>query len=182
MSNVDKIVHAASKYLSGPALEFFACQLRCSGKKSHGRRWTAEDKMLALSIFHRSAAAYRFLCTCFALPSIRSLRRWLQGMRFEPGFCDRVFEILRLKTQHMSYSDKFCVLCVDEMAVKQVLEFDRKRDIVDGFQDDGITRDQKPANEALVFMVKGLFRKWKNRCVTFCLMPPWTVLNSVGCF
>ena len=133
MSNVDQIVQASSEYLSGPALEFFAGQLRCSGKRLRGRRWTAEDKMLALSIFHRSAAAYRFLCTYFSLPSVRSLRRWLQGMRFEPGFCDRVFEILRAKTLHMSYVDKLCVLCVDEMAVKRALEFDRKRDIVDGF-------------------------------------------------
>lgn len=52
LSTPDKIVEAASKYLKGTALDFFACQLKCAGRRSVGRRWTAEDKLLALSIFH----------------------------------------------------------------------------------------------------------------------------------
>ena len=159
---VDEIITAASKYLNGPVLEFFAFQLRCAGQMPRGRRFDANQKLLALSIFHRSPAAYRFMSSFLCLPSVRSLRRWLHGMQFEPGFCERVFCVLKQKVACMSSVDKMAVLVVDEMALKTALEFDSRRDIVDGFEDDGVVRVTKPASEALVFMVKGLVRKWKQ--------------------
>lgn len=48
------------------------------------------------------------------------------------------------------------------MAIKVSLDYDSKRDIVDGFHDTGSVRVQKPASEALVFMVRGLCGKWKQ--------------------
>jgi len=59
-------------------------------------------------------------------------------------------------------NDKLAVLCIDAMAIKTVLEYDRKRDIVDGFADDRNVRLSRIATETLVFMVKGLCRKWKQ--------------------
>ena len=57
------IVEAASKFLKGTALDLFACQLKCASRPSGGRRLTGEDKLMALSIYHQSPAAYRLLCT-----------------------------------------------------------------------------------------------------------------------
>jgi hypothetical protein len=118
--------------------------------------------LMALSLYQRSPAAYRLLCTIFLLPSVRSLRRWLQVMQFEPGFCSRVFQALETKTRYMSEIERMGVLCIDDMAVKMALEYDSRRDVVDGFQDDGVLRSGKPATEALVFTVKGLIKKWKQ--------------------
>lgn len=42
------------------------------------------------------------------------------------------------------------------MAIKLVLDYDRKRDMVDGFVDGGVERTGKPASEALLFMLKGV--------------------------
>ena len=58
--------------------------------------------------------------------------------------------------------DTLAVLCIDEMAIKASLHYDSGRDIVDGFEDFGDVRTSKVASEALVFMVKGLCRKWKQ--------------------
>jgi hypothetical protein len=151
LASKEEITEAASKFLKKHVLDFFACQLRSADQSPRRRRWLEEDKLLALSLFHRSPAAYRLMASYFTLPSVRSLRRWLEGMRFEPGFCDRVFETLKCKVDGMSDVDRMAVLCVDEVAIKLALDYDRKRDIVDGFVDDGVERIGKPASEALVF-------------------------------
>jgi len=160
--SADEVVTGASSYLQGPALSLLTCQLRQVGRKSRGRRWSADDKMLALSIYHRSPSAYRFLSSYLILPSVRSLRLYVQSLSFEPGFCSPVFSALGAKVAQMKENDKLAVLCVDEMAVKVSLDYDSKRDVVDGFSDDGWVRIQKPASEALVFMVRGLLANWKQ--------------------
>jgi hypothetical protein len=159
---VEEVIQGASQYLSGVPLAFVSSQLRAVGRKKNGRRWTNADKLLALSIYHRSPATYRFLAKHFTQPSQSSLRRWLQGMHFEPGFCESVFASLEAKVQMMSVNDRLSALCIDEMAIKTALEYDSRRDVVDGFEDFGETRTEKTASEALVFMVKGLCRKWKQ--------------------
>jgi hypothetical protein len=56
-SNIDLIIEAAAKFLKGTAVDFFAYRLKCASRRSAGKRWTAEDKLLALSIFHQPPAA-----------------------------------------------------------------------------------------------------------------------------
>lgn len=80
----------------------------------------------------------------------------------EPGFSDSIFMALKMKFQHKSNTDRYCVLCVDEMAIRRALEYDQRRDLVDGFDDDGVLRSPKPGTEALVFMVRGLVSHWKQ--------------------
>jgi len=83
-------------------------------------------------------------------------------MQLEPGF-----SCLREKIAKMSTVDKLAVLCVDEMSIKVALEYDSHRDVVDGVKDDGEVRTQKLANEALVFMVRGLCKQWKQPLAYF---------------
>jgi len=109
--SVEEIITAAGGYLEGPALSLLSCQLRQAGRKSRGRRWSPDDKLLALSIFHRSPSAYRFLSSYFLMPSVRSLRHYLHGLNFELGFCERVFSALQAKVSHMSEKDRLAVLC-----------------------------------------------------------------------
>lgn len=93
--------------------------------------------MLAL-VIHRSPAAYCLMITYFTVQRVGSLRSWLQGMRFEPGYCDQVFDTLKCKVGGTSDVNRMTVLYVDEMAIKFALYYERKRDAVDSFVDDGV--------------------------------------------
>jgi hypothetical protein len=172
--SVEDVIRGASKFLKGVPLAFISSQLRMAGQKPRARRWTAADKLLALSVYHRSPAAYRFLAKQFTLPTRSSLQRWLSGMNFEPGVCDSVISCLRSKVKTMSSTDRLSVLCIDEMAIKASLDYDSGRDVVDGFEDYGDCRSGRIASEALVFMVKGICRKWKQPLCYFLSAGPTT--------
>jgi hypothetical protein len=160
--SVEDVIRGASKFLKGVPLALISSQLRMAGQKPRARRRTAADKLLALSVYHRSPAAYRFLAKQFTLPTRSSLQRWLSGMNFEPGVCDSVISCLRTKVKTMSSTDRLSVLCIDEMAIKASLDYNSGRDVVDGFEDYGDCRSGRIVSEALVFLVKGICRKWKQ--------------------
>lgn len=90
----------------------------------------------------------------------------------EPGFSDNVFMALSMRFQNKSDTDRYCVLCVDDMAIQRALEFDQKRDLVDGFDDDGVHRSPLPGTEALVFMARGLVSHWKQPLCYFISAGP----------
>lgn len=77
--SVEEVIAGAASYLQGPALAFLSCQLRQAGRKSRGRRWSSDDKLLALSIYNQSPSAYCFLSSYLLLPSVRSLH----GLKLE---------------------------------------------------------------------------------------------------
>lgn len=82
---VDDVVRLASKYMSGVSLNFFANQMRVACKKTHGKRWTREDKFFALVLSLTSAEAYRLCSKVFNLPSVRTLQRWVKAFKQEEG-------------------------------------------------------------------------------------------------
>lgn len=53
----------------------------------------------------------------FPNPSLRTLRRKLKGVNFEPGIFDDVFTFLEAKVQHFSEHDKQCYLFIDEVSI-----------------------------------------------------------------
>ena len=65
---------------------------------------------------------------------------------------------MRLKLAGAESSSKVVSVALDEMAIKEGLSYDKGRDIVEGF----CPGERELANHALVFMVKGLFEKWKQ--------------------
>lgn len=107
-----QLITRAKDLLDEPALTFFASQLRNARKccRGRGRRWTYNDKIIALSLYHQSPRAYRFCQSIFALPSVSSLRRWLSNIEVRPGFPANVFQILADKVDGMSERDKLCVI------------------------------------------------------------------------
>ena len=147
--------------MSAPAFTLLAAQVRLHGLK-RARKWTKNERLLALAIHYQSPKAYRFLKKMFILPSISSLHRWLQPVKIEPGVNENMISLLRLKIKNLSERDRNCVLMMDEMAVKKGLRYCKMRDVVVGFEDDGQERTSTMTNSALVFMVRGLFTKWKQ--------------------
>ena len=142
---------------------FVQRQLRLLKPNKFGRRYSAQDREFALSLYFCSPQAYRFCEQFFTLPNKRTLQLWLAKLDVKPGFNDIVLEILQKKVAAMPEErDKCCCLVFDEMALKSGLSYDLSRDSVYGFEDFGSGATHSICNSALVFMVKGLSSKWKQ--------------------
>lgn len=62
----------------------------------------------------------------------------------------------------MEEIEKSCVLMLDEMSLKQVLEYCAHYDFVEGYEDLGsLGRQPLVGRQACVFMVRGLYYQWK---------------------
>ena len=123
--------------------------------------------MLALSVFYQSRKAYRLLSKLFALPSKRTLQKYMQNTNIMPGFNDGVFDVLKLKVENIDPKDKCVSLIFDEMALKSALVYEDGLDIIEGFE----------ADYALAFMVRGLYTKWKQplACSVGSIIHDWRI-------
>ncbi|KAI4455727.1 transposase protein [Holotrichia oblita] len=61
----------------------------------------------------------------------------------------------------MKEEEKICMLLFDEMSLSSQLTYTYPLDIVQGFEDDGERRTQDIADHVQVFMLRGVFKKWK---------------------
>lgn len=62
------IMDKISDKLTATASLFTNLQIRETNKKSHGRRFTLDEKVLSLSLYKRSPKCYRLLSQIFTLP------------------------------------------------------------------------------------------------------------------
>jgi hypothetical protein len=59
-------------------------------------------------------------------------------------------------------NDKLCVVEFDELALSPLLSYNRSIDCVDGLEDLGSRRTPHIAGYINVFMIKAIFRQWKQ--------------------
>ena len=138
-------------------------QVRLAKKKAKGRRYNSNDKATALALYHSSPKTYRVLRKLFLLPTTRTLRKHMQQVYIYPGFANSILSALRIKAEGMESDTKLCSLVMDEMAIKERIQYNAGRDEVEGFEDFGLLGKRTyVANHALVFMVRGLTVKWKQ--------------------
>lgn len=142
-----------------------------AGPSSRGIVWTSKTIQSALSI--RTAIGqrgYEYLRKMnYPLPSYRTLCRKLESTPFAPGIQHDVLQWLKLKMANMTEMEKLCILLVDEMQMKQQLEYDKGlRHMVGYVSRETLTPDSKPyereelASHVLVFMLRGLTSTWKQ--------------------
>jgi hypothetical protein len=143
---------------------FIMQQVRTQHQKPHARRFTMNEKILALSFLKTSGKAYRFLSKIFCLPSIRTLTNLLNEIPYGAGINRQVFNSLKVAVQQLkNRNDRLCSVIFDEMAIKPLLSYNKKQDIIDGLEDFGNgDRSSHIADHANVFMVKGIHRQWKQ--------------------
>lgn len=141
---------------------FITQQQKLLDKRGGGRRYTKEFKCLCLKIYFLSPKCYSFLSTCFAFPSRRTLSRLTENIRLLPGVNNIILNILKLKVETLQEIDKNCVICFDEMSIKNHLFYNVTTDEVIGFEDLGSGKLFHPAINVLTIMVKGLFNNWKQ--------------------
>lgn len=131
-------------------------QIRNFKKKNSGRRWTKEEKIVALRLFKRSPTCYRLLRRLFQLPSPSTLKALLNRVPFTVGV-NQSLEVLTDYTKRQNPSDNYYILMFDEMSLKKHFNYNEKEDFIEGYQDHG-TQGRSPnvAIYALVFMIAGI--------------------------
>lgn len=96
------------------------------------------------------------------LPSVSRIRQWMKSFDFQPGLDSRLLQAIRLVTSSFSVKDRDCILVWDEMSIKELIEYNKFRDKLEGIVDLGQNRRKlESANEVLVLMIQGINTKWK---------------------
>lgn len=134
---------------------------KLSGKKTE---FSEELQKFAVTLQYYSSKAYNFVRKQFSniLPHPRTISNWYQNISGEPGFTNESFQTLKQKVQEGNHV--ICNLVVDEMSIKDKLEFDGKKfhGLIDMGTDVVIDSDNVDhATNALVFLVVGLNGHWK---------------------
>ncbi|RVE45431.1 hypothetical protein evm_009949 [Chilo suppressalis] len=146
---------------------FVKMQFTQAKKSKGGRRFTLEQKILPLSLYKSSPRAYKVLSEICILPKRSTLQNLLKKICLKPGINDIIFENLKKRVRKMPASHKYCLIMFDEMAINAHL--DLIDDKILGFVDDGISRKPQLADHVLVFMVRGVIKKYKQPLqYTFC--------------
>lgn len=150
------------KLFNAEQLAFFSMQIKNAGRKSNGRRYTAEEKSLALMLYKHSPKNYRFMRKCFILPSKRTLGRFSAHLVFHTGIDTKLFAHIAEKVKSLSDLDTYCTLTWDEVSLKAHLDYSISRDEIDGFVD--ILNVRRPifATHALTFMIRGIKTAFKQ--------------------
>jgi transposase-like protein len=145
-------------------VKFIESQIDLHAKKSKGRRYSAETRSFALSLYHVSGKTYRLIAKFFNLPSKRCLLKWVEGLPKSPGLSKQALDAITSKVKYMSSdSSRLCTVSVDEISIKTSLLYDSARDEVVGIEDFGDgDRSKKIATSAIVFMARGITSNWKQ--------------------
>lgn len=138
-------------------------QLRNCSKNPKGRRYTFDEKIMALVMFKKSPACYRLLRRMFTLPCQSSLNKLLNRIPLKCGINEHIFTTLKKMSEKQSNEANICILSFDEMSIRRHLWYDQRSDTIQGFQDHGNHgRNSEIATKALVFMLTGVRKKWKQ--------------------
>lgn len=136
--------------------------------KPRGRRYTIDEKIMALTILKQSPKAYKLLNKMFVLPSKRCLQKILSTFTLRPGINKNILQNLKRHVERLPEEKKLVNLLFDEVSLAPGLVYNAFLNEIVGFQDNGITKRNDIADHALVFMIKGIKSKTKQPiCFTF---------------
>ncbi|GBN04892.1 hypothetical protein AVEN_124500-1 [Araneus ventricosus] len=141
---------------------FIKSQIQQTSVAKNGRRYSLQDKNLALQLYLASPKAYGLVRKYFCFPSKKTLRRSLAAIDIEPGFIPSVEKALKLVASKMTPLDKLCILSFDEMKIKMGLSYHKKNDVIIRYENYGNESSSKLATHVLVFRVRGPCKKWKQ--------------------
>lgn len=128
--------------------------------------YSPELRSFALTLNFYSPHAYRYVRKMFdtCLPHPRTVQKWYQSVDVRPGFTEPAFTALKLKADAAADEGKpmLCSLVMDEMALRQHVEWDGKK--YQGYIDMGTELDDDSlpvAKECLTFLVVAINGSWK---------------------
>lgn len=125
-------------------------------------KWTNNTVTKSLKLkFSCGASGYNELLTQgYPLPSIRTLQRRLQNLKFDCGILNEVFSFLKLKVETFSPYEKDCALVLDEMAITPGKIYDTS--LGKYFGEVTLPGHSGQATHVLVFMLAGITSRWKQ--------------------
>ena len=146
------------KFKSETSKVFTNMQFR-KGKK----QWSDEEKKFCMALYYKSPATYNFLLNSgVILAAPTTIKNWLQETNCLPGLNDDLFNNIKQKFLGVSLKERACTICFDEMSIKVDLEYTKKYDFVEGFEDfGGGERSNLESKYALVFVARGVYNNWK---------------------
>ena len=135
---------------------FIALITRNANKPSKGHRFTPNERLLCLSIYKKSAAAYRYLCSFLPLPNPTRLQHILRRIHVDCGVTKTMQDFLKEAASRMSDDlEMVCILMWDEVSLNLHVQHCPSKDKVVGLEDWGTNRTAKYADHALDFMFRG---------------------------
>ncbi|KAK9759079.1 Transposase protein [Popillia japonica] len=172
-TNLKGRLKAAQKFISSPeyiklrlnttSFNFITSQLKLQKVNPQARRFSLDDKLFSLLLLKQSPKGYRFLRKIFALPSQRTLYNLLAKVPLHTGINGLIISNLKAAVNKMTEMEKFCGILFDEISLEPMLIYNRTNDVIDGFQDNGPEhRHVSFADKAMVFMARGIYKKWKQ--------------------
>lgn len=137
------------------------------GKKNAGKtvpkKYSPTVRQFALSLHFCSAKAYEYVRSQFntVLPHPRTLSKWYRHVNAEPGFTEESLKALTLKVKHSPHTI-FAALIMDEMSIRQHLEYDGNQyygriDMGAEMNNDSL----EMAKECFVFLIVSVNENWK---------------------
>jgi hypothetical protein len=163
----DPLMQEISNSLNAEAVRSLAAFLGIVDT-SQGKGGRILKKKFWLCLYLSLAQNPIFFFRHLPLPSGRTLQSLLNTDPFRTGIDTHAFDALHHSLQKMSEKDWYCCLLFDEMSVRENVWFNQKFDCIEGFEDLGSRgRTCNVANHALVFMVCGLHRKWKQPVASY---------------
>lgn len=163
LSSDDSVNDLIKKNVSSSFWLLLQSQLRNMPRKLTGRRWTIDDKVLALSIHKKSSTCYKLLRRLFCLPSVSSLKALLNKIPLVCGINNQVLETISQITEKRDTNENLCILAFDEMSIRKNLTYNSRLDLIDGYQDHASQgRTSEIASHALTFMAIGVRKLWKQ--------------------
>ncbi|XP_041970025.1 uncharacterized protein LOC121726617 [Aricia agestis] len=141
-------------------------QIKQCPKKMKGRRFTDEEKLISLAIMKQSPKCYKFLHKIFILPSKHTLNKMIAKLNIESGVNSHIMEAVKKEVDSWQDNKKYCSVLFDEVALETELNYDKHKDVIDGFVELN-ERTNDFADHALVFMLRGAVYKWQQPLVFY---------------
>ncbi|CAK1593889.1 unnamed protein product [Parnassius mnemosyne] len=154
-----------TKNMNPLAQKLFWMQIKQANKNIKGRRFSDEEKLIALSILKQSPKCYRFLQKMFILPSKTTLNKVVASLDVTSGINLKIFEALKLEVETWPELRKFCSILFDEVALEAGLTYDKNRDKIHGFVELK-DRTNEFADHALVFLLRGAVHNSQLRTIS----------------
>lgn len=110
--------------------------LQHDSKKRRLYKWSNETvkKALRLKLACTENGYKELINQNIPLPSIRTLRRSLEGINFSPGICDDIFEALKDKVEYFTDNrERDCMLGMDKISLVEGERIDPLRNSITGF-------------------------------------------------
>lgn len=128
------------------------------------QKWSEEERSLFLKLQYKSPTAFNSLKKMgFVAPGNTTMRDWYNQIPFTTGLSKEMIEIIKDKLTDLNPINRKCILLLDEMTVKNNLQYNEKIDVIFGYEDFGdFGRNISTAKHALVFMLCGINKHWKQ--------------------